>query len=143
MNLHKPRTGSASVPISLLLVGATLFAAARMPVALATPAPFERNAVITGGVEADEECGPKPGRRNPQVWLAVGQILLQQVEVPVGGNFEFHVTPGTYEVVATNAQGCLTQRQLTLTERQVGQAALKLEPARKPSAAPAAGKAGS
>ena len=101
---------------------------------LANAQAFEGNAVITGHLAATtRECEKGLDPHNPQVWLSVGPTLLYQVEVPLGGSYEFHVVPGKYELTATSSSGCLTRTQLSAAAKQVARQDLTLEPARKPA----------
>lgn len=92
--------------------------------------PFQKNAIITGRVTATKNCEEASDRRTPIVWLSMGQILLYQVEVPVNGNYEFHVVPGKYDVLATSSNGCLGQAQTSAQPKQVAQIQLRLAPNR-------------
>lgn len=95
--------------------------------------PFEENGVVTGVLRSTPECVTPGTRERPQVWLSVGQILLYQVEIPENGSYEFHVIPGKYELVASNSKGCLAQKDVLITPKQVAQVDLKIEPSRAPA----------
>jgi hypothetical protein len=84
------------------------------------------DAVVTGKVSAGPACLAPADQRPPEVWLSIGQILLYQVEVPVGGNFEFHVVPGKYDVVANNSKGCVAQAEVKVKAGQTARAELAL-----------------
>lgn len=96
--------------------------------------PYRDNSIVTGRLDASPECSSTLDRRNPEVWLSIGQILLYQVEVPVNGSYEFHVVPGKYDLLATNSKGCLAQAQLTTSPKLVSEINLRLSPARAPAA---------
>lgn len=95
--------------------------------------PYQKNSVITGKIDATKSCTETSDRRNPELWLSIGQILLYQVEVPVNGNYEFHVVPGKYDLVATNSGGCLAQAEVKVEPKQVAQVNLRLASSRAPA----------
>ena len=90
------------------------------------PTPYQKNSVVVGQVTATKSCAETSGKRSPEVWLSIGQILLYQVEVPVNGNYEFHVVPGKYDLLVTNSGGCLDQTEIKIASKQVAQVNLRL-----------------
>jgi len=117
--LFCPCAAMACLSLSVLALGANL--SAENPVT-----PFKDNSVITGTLKAAPECTPQNTRMNTQVWLSVGQILIYQVEVPIDGNYEFHVRPGKYDLTAMNSIRCIAQTQVTVAPKQVAQIQLRL-----------------
>jgi hypothetical protein len=103
--------------------------------ALAAPTPkaFENNAVITGKITARDHCEKTDDERRPELWLSIGQILLYQVEVPVNGNYEFHVRPGKYEMTVNNPRGCMDYKEIEVKAKQVARLDLELNTSRGPA----------
>ena len=100
---------------TLLLVALNVLTG--LNVSWAVPPTAPDGVKVTGRLTATKDC-TAPGivsrRENPQVWVSVGQILLYQLDVPVGGTYEFHLKPGAYELLASNPRGCLAQSTLTV-----------------------------
>jgi hypothetical protein len=118
-----------------------ILSAGHVAIALATTegsesklTPYQKNAVITGQIAATKNCTETSDKRPPEVWLAMGQILLYQVEVPLNGNYEFHVVPGKYDLLVTNSGGCLDQTEVKVEPKQIAQINLRLSSDRSPAA---------
>ena len=94
--------------------------------------PFENNSIITGQVIQTPDCGLTTDPRPPVVWLARGQALLFQVEVPVQGDFEFHVIPGKYDLLVTRSGGCMGQTEVSVKPKQVLHTQLRLASSSSP-----------
>lgn len=91
------------------------------------PEIFEKNSIIKGKIAASDKCAETTDKRRPDVWLSVGKILLYQVEVPLKGNFTFHVLPGKYDLLVTNSLGCIDSTVINVEPKQVAQVDLKLQ----------------
>lgn len=62
---------------------------------------------IVGKIESVPDCA-----KNVMVWLSLDKsdykhrLLLMHTEVPVGGQFQFYLKPGQYQLRATDEKGC-------------------------------------
>jgi hypothetical protein len=82
---------------------------------------------VLGSIEASKECATG----KIEAWLSAGSILLYQADVPLSGTFEFHVTSGSYNLVATNSNGCFVEKVVQVEEGASQNIALKLVSGRK------------
>ena len=96
-----------------------------------TVAPIKHSGAIVGNLKAASECAKGPA----QAWLSVGPTLLYQVEVPIGGDFELHTIPGKFNLVVTNANGCITEQVIEVRDGESKKVALNLAPSTKRSPA--------
>jgi hypothetical protein len=65
---------------------------------------------------------PKGCSQDVMVWLSLDKdnykerLLLMHTEVPVGGSFQFYVKPGSYQVRASDKNGCEFFARLDVTK---------------------------
>ena len=69
------------------------------------------DARVSGSVGADATCA----KGEVQIWLSVESVVRYQEKIPVGGSFEFHASPGQYELIATSSNGCKAVQHLSLS----------------------------
>lgn len=66
------------------------------------------------------------------VWVSLDKdnykerLLLMHTEVPVGGNFQFYLKPGNYQIRASDEKGCEYMQRVTVGDA-VKSLAVKLE----------------
>lgn len=61
--------------------------------------------ILQGQVKMKGACA----KGEHMIWVSKGRSLYYQAEVVSGSTFEFHLLPGTYDVVVNSSQGCLAE----------------------------------
>ena len=75
-----------------------------------------RSPIISGKVELPQGCGKKA-----MVWLSLDKedykerLLLMHTEVPHKGTFSFYVKPGSYQIRASDPEGCEFLQRVKVT----------------------------
>lgn len=82
---------------------------------------------VKGIVASPKECA-----KSVMVWVSLDKdnykerLLLMHTEVPVGGNFQFYLKPGDYQIRASDEIGCEFMQRVKVGEKLL-EMAIKLE----------------